>query len=88
MYVHNILSCSIILVKGCKQVGKSFSVPPSAILGGLMVLSSYLLSPAKIHVPGLSWDEPALVWLTISMPTGSQKSTAYQFLRDVLKKVR
>ena len=42
------LSCSIIR---CKQVEKSFGMLPSAILDGL---SSYLLSPAKIHVPGHS----------------------------------
>jgi hypothetical protein len=53
-----------------------------------MILCSYILSPAEVTVPGLSWTEPSLLWLTISMPTGSRKSTIYQFLQDVLQKVR
>ena len=39
-------------------------------------------------VPGTDWVEPALVWLTISMPTGSRKTTVYQFLMDIIKSVR
>ena len=69
-------------------MGKSLSVPPSAILGGLLILTSYLLSPTVIKTPANNWMEAALIWLTISMPTGSRKSTVYQFLIDLLKKVR
>ena len=69
-------------------MGKSLSVPPSAILGGLLILTSYLLSPTVIKTPANNWMEAALIWLTISMPTGSRKSTVYQFLIDLIKKVR
>ena len=51
------------------------SVPPAAILGGLLIVTSFIISPAVVKVPGTGWTEPALIWLTISMPTGSQKTT-------------
>lgn len=53
------------------------SVPPTAILGGLLILTSFVLSPAVIKVPGTDWVEPTLIWLTINMPTGSHKTTVY-----------
>ena len=64
------------------------SVPPAAILGGLLLITSFIISPAVVKVPGTDWEEPALVWLTISMPTGSRKTTIYQFLRRLLQRVR
>lgn len=64
------------------------SVPPSAILSGLLVLTSFVISPAVVEVPGTDWVEPALIWLTISMPTGSRKTTVYQFLRALLQDIR
>lgn len=70
------------------QIGKAMSVPPSAILGGLLILTSYVLSPSVIAVPGTDWVEPVLIWLTISMPTGSRKTTIYQFLRGLLQRIR
>ena len=74
--------------QGCQQVAEAVSVPPTAILGGLLILASFFLSPASIVVPGTDWVEPALLWLTISMPTGSRKTTVYQFLMDIIKSVR
>ena len=64
------------------------SVPPAAILGGLLILASFVLSPAEVAVPGTDWVEPVLIWLTISMPTGSRKTTIYQFLQGLLQGVR
>ena len=64
------------------------SVPPAAILGGLLILTSFIISPSVISVPGTDWIEPALIWLTISMPTGSRKTTIYQFLRKILQDIR
>ena len=69
-------------------MGKALSVPPAAVLGGLLIITSFVISPAVVTVPGTSWVEPALIWLTISMPTGSRKTTIYQFLRDILAKIR
>ena len=64
------------------------SVPPAAVLGGLLIITSFVMSPAIVKVPGTNWVEPVLVWLTISMPTGSRKTTIYQFLREILHRVR
>ena len=64
------------------------SVPPGAVLGGLLILTSFVLSPAVIKVPGTDWIEPTLLWPTISMPTGSRKTTIYQFLRWLLHDIR
>ena len=75
-------------MQGCFQVAKAMSVPPGAILGGLLVLTSFIISPAVIKVPGTDWVEPALIWLTVSMPTGSRKTTVYQFLRGLLQNIR
>ena len=76
------------ILQGCSQVAKAMSVPPSAIMGGLLILTSYVISPTVIQVPGTDWVEPALIWLTISMPTGSRKTTVYQFLRGLLHDIR
>lgn len=75
-------------LQGCFQVAKAMSVPPSAILSGLLILTSYVLSPAAVAVPGTDWVEPAIIWLAISMPTGSRKTTVHQFLRTLLQAVR
>ena len=64
------------------------SVPSAAVLGGLLIITSFVMSPAIVKVPGTNWVEPVLVWLTISMPTGSRKITIYQFLREILHRVR
>ena len=63
------------------------SVPPAAILGGLLLITSFIISPAMVTVPGTDWVKPALIWLTISMPTGSRKTTIYQFLRRLLQRI-
>lgn len=76
------------IIQGCSQVAKSMSVPPAAILGGLLLLTSFIISPAVVKVPGTDWEEPALIWLTISMPTESRKTTIYQFLRRLLQRIR
>jgi hypothetical protein len=76
------------MLQGCQNVGKAMSVPAAAILGGLIIITSFILSPASVKVPNTPWDEPVLVWLTISMPTGSRKTTIYKFLRILLKKIR
>ena len=63
------------------------SVPAAAILGGLIILTSFVISPATVKVPNTPWDEPTLIWLVISMPTGSRKTTIYRFLRMLLKRI-
>ena len=75
-------------VQGCFQISKALCIPPIAVLGGLVTITSFMLSPAVVSVPGTDWSEPALVWLCINMPTGSTKSALYQCLHDVIVKVR
>ena len=64
------------------------SVPPGAILSGLLILTSFVISPSVVTVPGTDWVEPTMIWLTISMPTGSRKTTVYQFMRGLLQNIR
>ena len=64
------------------------SVPPAAILGGLLIFTSLVILPAEVVVPNTDWVEPVLIWLTISMPTRSHKTTVYQFLRELLQNIR
>ena len=73
--------------QGCQQFGRAMSVPPAAILGGLLIITSLILSPAIVKVPQTNWIAPVLVWLTISMPTGNRKTTIYQFLREMIHRV-
>jgi hypothetical protein len=75
-------------LQGCSQIGKAMSVPPSAILGGLLILASFAISPSVVTVPGTDWMETTLIWLTISMPTGSRKTTVYRFLKSLLQEMR
>lgn len=49
-------------MQGCKQVGKAFSMPPTAVLGGLLIIS-FAMSHACITVPGTEWVEPILLWV-------------------------
>ena len=78
----------VILLQGCEQVGKALNLPPSAVLGGYLIIGSFILSPASVKVPNTDWEEPVLVWLTISMPTGSGKSTLFRYLYELLQRIR
>ena len=79
---------AIISFKGCGQIGKALGVPPDAILAGLITLSSFFLSPAQVCVPTTSWTEPVLVWIVISMFTGSRKTTIYKFLARIIQDIK
>ena len=58
------------------------------MLGGLVILTSYVVSPAVVKVPGTEWRERVLVWLSINMPTGSTKSALYQYMHSIILCVR
>ena len=60
-------------------------MPPMAVLSGYVILTSYMLSPSVVTVPGSSWEEPVLVWLTICMPTGSGKSVLFKHVISLLQ---
>ena len=60
----------------------------AAVLGGYLLLGSFVLSPASIQVPSMDWSEPVLLWMTVCMPTGSGKSTLFKHLYGLLQSVR
>ena len=49
-------------------------MPPTAVLAGLVLITSYSMSHSVAEVEGTDWLEPVLVWLSICMSTGSGKS--------------
>lgn len=63
-------------------------MPPTGVLCGLISLTSYIISPSVVKVPNTEWSEPALVWLSINMPTGSTKSALYHYLNNLIIQVR
>lgn len=69
-------------------MAKALNVPPTAVLGGYLVLCSYIISPSTVEVPGTDWSEPVLLWLTVTMPTGSGKSTLFRHLYNLLMEVQ
>ena len=54
----------------------------------MFVLGSFVLSPSVVKVPGADWTEPVLAWLTVSMPTGSGKSTLFRHLYSMMQEIR
>ncbi len=78
----------LLLPQGCEQVGMAMNLPPTAVLCGYVVLGSFVLSPSVVKVPGTDWTEPALVWLTVCMPTGSGKSTLFRHLYTLIREIR
>ncbi|XP_065911094.1 uncharacterized protein [Dysidea avara] len=76
------------LKEGCFQIGKALCIPPISVLGGLVSLTSFMISPAIVQVPGTEWSERVLVWESINMPTGSTKSGLYHYLLNLLQCTR
>jgi len=58
------------------------------VIGGLVTITSFIISPSMVQVPNTEWSEPVLVWLSINMPTGSTKSALYQYLNKIVLQVR
>ena len=46
------------------------------------------MSHCTVEVPGTEWVEPAILWIAITMPTGSGKTPLFIFLTNILHKVR
>ena len=63
-------------------------MPPTAVLWGYLVLCSYIISPSTVEVSGTDWSEPVLLWLTVTMPMGSGKSTLFRHLYSLLIDIR
>ena len=58
------------------------------MLTGYLVLASYVISPSTIKIPDTDWAEPVLLWLTVTMPIGSGKSTLFRYLFNQLQQIR
>ena len=71
-------------IQGCKQIGKALSVPPSAVLCGLISLTSFFVSHSEIKVESTAWSELVIVWLTVGMCTGCGKSSIFKYLLRIL----
>lgn len=63
-------------------------MPADAVLSGLLLLLSFFISHCRVHVPGTAWIEPVILWIAISMPTGSGKTPLFVFLINILRKCR
>ena len=64
------------------------SMPPTSVLSGLLILVSFLLAHSVVEVEGTQWVEPVILWITVGMPTGSGKSSLFNFFLNLLRKVR
>ena len=69
-------------------MGQAVNIPATAVLSGYIILSSFILSPSIVQRPTTDWEEPALVWLTVCMLTGSGKSTLFHHLYSLLRDVQ
>ena len=70
--------------QGCKQVGKAISMPPTAVINGLIAVATFCMSHANVCVPATDRVEPVFMWIAIGMQTGSGKSPLYKFLLKIL----
>ena len=64
------------------------SMPSTAVLRGLMVIMSFMLAHSNVNVHGTQWMEPVILWVTIGMPTGSGKSSLFNYFLGLLRDVR
>ena len=76
---------SHILLVLCRNVNR---LPPTAILGGLLIIVSFAMSRACVSVPSTPWVEPIIQWVSIGMSTGCGKSPLYKYLLSILQKTK
>ena len=63
-------------------------MPPSAVLGGLVSVTSFILSPAVVTIPRVDYVEPAIMWLSLNLTTGRGKSSLHKYLHELICNVR
>ena len=61
---------------------------PTAVLYGLIIITSFAMSHAVVEVQETDWIEPVLVWIAICMPTGSGKSSLCKLLQKLVEDTR
>ena len=64
------------------------SMPSTAVLSGLMVIMSFMLAHSNVDVHRTEWMEPVILWVSIGMPTGSGKSSLFNYFMGLLHDVR
>ena len=64
------------------------SMPSTAVLSGLVIITSFILAHSNVTVDGTEWSEPVILWVTIGMPTGSGKSSLFNYFLGLLRDVR
>ena len=64
------------------------SMPSTAVLSGLVIIMSFMLAHSNVNVAGTQWSEPVVLWVTIGMPTGSGKSSLFNYFLGLLRNVR
>lgn len=72
----------------CDSIGAAMSMPSTAVLSGLTSVMSFMMAHSNVIVDGTEWSEQVIVWITIGMPTGSGKSSLFNFFLTLLRDVR
>ena len=78
----------MLLLQACRQVGTAISMPPVAVLAGLLMIISFSMFHSCVVVEGTDWLEPVILWIAICMPTGSGKSSLCKFQKKLVDTAR
>ena len=76
------------LPQGCHQIARAISIPPVAVLSGLLLTVSFCMSHSSVKIEATEWVEPVILWLSICMPTGSGKTPLFKLLKGLIDKTR
>ncbi len=66
----------------------AISMPPVAVLAGLLMTISSNMSHSCVAIEGTDWIEPVILWIAVCMPTGSGKSGLCKFLKKLIDTAR
>ena len=64
------------------------SMPATAVLSGRIIIISFMLSHSNVSVDGTQWMEPVILWVSIGMPTGGEKSSLFNYFLGLFRDVR
>ena len=73
-------------LQNINAVSQALSMPPTAVLAGLLTIVSFSMSHSIVKVDGSELCEPVLLWISICMPTGCAKSSLYSYLHKLVNK--
>jgi len=75
-------------LQNIEATAEALSVPPTAVLAGLLTIVGFSMSHATVKVDTSELCEPILLWISICMPTGCAKSSLYNYLHGLVNKAR